>query len=641
MGIVIFGVLAIVGGYTFIRAMGRKTVKLVLAAVGAVGAMILGQELVGSAMLGLVGVGCITVAIVRPKELLGGLGLMSGYLLLMVGASVIFDHLPSPLWVRLVTSILVGGLMVGACFWKGFHNSPVKAGVLYFATLTCLGTLVFWCTEANRKVANKRPVVKEMIIAIQQEKGELQELRKEQHTVTEEYQYQGESFRDSWFTIVSAACVTGLTVTDTAKFTLAGQIILLITIQAGGLGIIFFTAILGTLITRGGSSRGELDQFHADTLDVDALFVGRLLKQIFQITIVCELTATLVMGAHLQWFADPALLKGWNPWYWAAFHSISAFNNAGFSLMQDNLMSFVKDPVINLSISFLIIAGGIGYPVIIRIWVWVRVQLFKNGKRTEQLIRDLEVVQASRLQTWVCLQGTVLLLKVGTVIPLLLDWNNSYWGDATAPERVMISFFQSVSARTAGFNTVDLGLWSTAPILLFMGLMFVGACPQGTGGGIKITTFRLVLAYISNWFRAPYQDVVIKDRAGNDMRIDKDSMIAAMRIFVGSLITCWTGAFLISVFERQYLLTPDPTMNHLKVAFEVVSAFGTVGLSMGYDGAVTSLAGILSGDSKTVLIIVMLIGRLGVLTLLGLVPWRKHFGAIDLLPETKKKFQVG
>ena len=585
----------------------------------------------------------IVVLVKWPRQLAGPVGMIFGYLVLWTGVSLLCDRVIGE--IPFVGRIAVCALFGAACFFavrhKPFRDTTVKAVTLYFMVLTTVGALLLWVVEADRSVVSRRPVLKETAIVLINDDGTRKDVRTETHTYTEEYTYKGEKLIDCWFTSVSAACVTGLIVTDTEQMSFAGQVIVVLTIQAGGLGIIFFTAFVGFLIARGGSTRGDLNQLHAEALDVEDRFVSTMIRQVLTITFTLEAIGALILWVHFQWFTDPALLRGVPAWWAAVFLAVSAFCNAGFAPWADNLMTFVKDPVVNGVISGEIIMGGLGYAVLIRIWLWIRVKLGGKNGGVQRLIEQLEVVQATRLQTWICLQGTVFLLKVGTAVPLLLDWSNPVYADLNIAQRIMCAFFHSVSARTAGFNTVDLGAWSAGTLLVYIVLMFIGTCPQGTGGGIKITTMRLLLAYVGNWFREPYHHVVIR-KGGEDWLVHRDTMTAAIRLFFSSLLALWSGAFLIVLFEQRYLLTPDPTFNYLKVVFETVSAFATVGLSMGFDGAKTSFAGILTDDSKIVLCLEMLIGRLSPLTILALLPWRKEFGSIDAQgAERMKKVQVG
>lgn len=605
-----------------------------------------------------------------PALLWDGVGVVVAYLAGWGGLCLLFRHVPSPLWVR-------AGVLIAATIAVWFlarkvslRNSTVKAVVLYFACLTTLSGLAQWVTEGDRMVEAKRPVIRETTISLVQDDGTLKEVRREEHTFVEPYSCNGEALIDCWFNAVSAACVTGLTSTDFSRFTTAGHVITAVTIVAGGLGIILFAILVGVVVTRESSTRKELDTVAAEAIDVEPKFVARMVKQVLLITALSIGTGTLILGLYFTYWADPTPLKGVNVWWWALFHALSAFFNAGFSLNNDNLCGFVTDPVVNLVICSEVIIGGLGYAVIIRIWLWVRVSLLGHNGRTASLVRHLEVVQASRLQTLICLQGTLLLLKLGTVVPFALDWDNPVFAEYTTFQRLMICFYHSVYARTAGFNNIDLGTLCVGSLLVYIALMYIGACPQGTAGGVKLTTMSVLVAYVCNWFREPFKPVVIrkpilfhwlavlqywwKERRGKltpedvdpnlerDWLVNKHTMPAAIRLFVSSLIVLGVGTWLICLFEGRYMRTPDPTFNYLKALFEAVSAWGTVGSSMGYDGAVTSWAGILCDDSKIVLILLMLIGRLSPLTILAIFPWRKDYGVIDLLvPERTKPIQIG
>jgi trk system potassium uptake protein TrkH len=555
----------------------------------------------------------------NPGSLKGIVGMLFLYLICMMGLSTLFRYAPEPIGVRIL--LLAGSVPFAFLVSRVplFSDDTVKKTVLYFFALTGISTCALFVTEGDRLVHGKRPAMEETSISKLYPDGSSKELRRERHTFVEDVEYVGEPFIDCWFTAVSAACVTGTIVTDTAAVTLLGQIVILITIQAGGLGIIFYTALHGAVDKKRALA---LDMLNAEALGVDVAFSKRMLGHVIQYTVVLECLGIVIMGIHLQWFADQSLLKGINPWWWATFHSISAFNNAGFSLMADNLMGFVKDPVINLTIGSLIILGGLGYPVLIRIWVWIRVQCGGRNGKTSELIKYVEAIEASRLQTYMVIWITVLLLKLGTVAPLVFDWDNPTFADLSVGERILCAFFQSVSARTAGFNTVDLGQWSTVVLLIYCSLMYIGASPAGTGGGIKTTTLGLLWAYVANFFRPELHPVIVRFE-DQDRSISRKTMRDAVKLFVASLGLLGMVTLGICIFERRYLLTPDPTFNYLKILFETCSCFGTVGLSMGFEGAVTSFATILTDDSKMMLIITMLIGRMGPLSILSLFPWRK------------------
>lgn len=515
--------------------------------------------------------------------------------------------------------------------------------ILTFVIGSLIGGTVLWLTEQDREVVARVPytalvTVTPNVVDTNPLTGEYASV--ERHTFTKEARYQGERFVDTWFTAVSALCVTGLTSTDFSQFTPAGQVTVMVLIQMGGLGIIVFTSIFAIAVFRGLSERTPMRRLLGSVLNSEQHDVSDMLKYVFLYTFVFEFVGFLIMGVHLQWFADPSLLQGTNPWWWSLFHSISAFNNAGFGLLNNNLMSFATDPVINFTIAALIILGGLGYPVLIAIYFWLRTRVFRfrlTQTRIDNLRRDLSGV-ASLVQVRVALIGTVLLLVVGTVIPFLIEYSNPIEMQYTFGEKLLINFFQSVSTRTAGFNTVDIGVLHISTIFLYMILMFIGANPAGTAGGIKIPTVAVLYGYVKDWFAAPRQPVTLVGRS-----ISKFAVSHAIRLLFFSLIFVGLVTFLITVFENIYLITPDSLFNFQKVLFEVVSAFGTVGLTMGFRDGVTSFTAIFSDSSKILIIITMLVGRVGPLAILEALPWKRVHEDAELSPDfpNSDKIQIG
>jgi trk system potassium uptake protein TrkH len=410
--------------------------------------------------------------------------------------------------------------------------------------------------------------------------------------------------------------VTGLNATDFSKFTLAGQIITMLLIQVGGLGVIVFTSIFAFTIFRGLSERSSFRKLLADILDTDQNVVKHFFKNVLMYTFIIEGVAALIMGAHQQWFVDPVVRDNINPWWWGLFHSVSAFNNSGFGLQSDNLVRYVTDPVINFTIAALIILGGIGYPVLIAIYGWSRRAV---GINHSSMRKDLIGV-ASPFQIRVALVGTAILLAAGTFIPFFVELGNPIMQGYTIPQQLMIHFFHSVSTRTAGFNTIDLGALHITTLFLYMELMYIGANPAGTGGGIKIPTVAVLYGYLKDWFRRPGEPVQLFGR-----RISKFAVSHAVRLFFFSTIFIAGITFFICLIEREYLITPDPLFNFTKVLFEIFSAFGTVGLTMGYPGSVTSFSGIMAPMSKFLIAVTMLVGRVGPLTLLAALPWKRTY----------------
>ena len=403
---------------------------------------------------------------------------------------------------------------------------------------------------------------------------------------------------DAFFTSVSAVCVTGLIVADTpVDFSVFGQIVVLLLIQAGGLGYMtlstVFTAAIGRAITM--QERLTLQEA-LNVQDMNGLvrFAGTVLK----LTLAFELAGALILTVH--WW--PTLGPAQAAWR-GLFHSVSAFNNAGFALWSDNLMSWRGDLVVNLVLSALIIAGGLGF------FVW-----------TELLTRRTRAVKLS-VHTRLVVTATVALLVGGTVMLLALEWNNPRTL-ATLPlgEKVLVAWFQSVSTRTAGFNTIDIGALTLPSLFVMMGLMFIGASPGSTGGGVKTSTFSITLAALWATVRGENDTVLFKRRLAPEL------VAKAFFVSLIAFVAMNSVAWLLLLTEGRSLM---PTL------FEATSAFATVGLSMGENGAPVSLAAFFTPVGKVLVMLMMFIGRLGPLTLAIAVARRGAAQAKLRYPEGK------
>ncbi len=388
------------------------------------------------------------------------------------------------------------------------------------------------------------------------------------------------SWIDALFTATSSVCVTGLVVKNTAAdFTILGQVIILSLIQLGAIGIMTFSASLVVAMGRKLSSRQAeamrkiLDQERLEELKDSILFILRS-------TLFLELVGVVLLASH--W----ALTSGdfWRSLYWGVFHSVSAFCNAGFSVFPDGFMRFRSDVLVNLFMSFLVVAGGLGFLV----------------------LRDLGqfVARKKRLSvhTKLMLVGTILLLLIGSVGLYLLNLSN--FSKLPLKDRILVSIFHSVNARTAGFNSIDIDGLSLASKFLLILLMFVGAGSGSTGGGVKVSTF-LVL-FLASWrYVLGHEEVVVYRRT-----IPWAVFQKAVAILVFALGVVSLGIMGISFF--------DPQLGFDKIAFEVVSAFATVGLSCG-------ITPDLSNPSKVIIVLLMFVGRLGPLTIaMALIRSRKH-----------------
>jgi len=384
---------------------------------------------------------------------------------------------------------------------------------------------------------------------------------------------------DAAFTATSAVCVTGLVVRSTgADFSFAGQFIILSLIQLGGIGIMTITTFAILELGSGATIRHRA--VIAETLG------ARLADDLHW---VLRNVLTVVLLFESIGFALLAIRNGRDmPWpealWHSLFHSVSAFCNAGFALFDDSLTRYQDDVLVNCTVIFLIVVGGIGAPVAF--------DLRRNvGRSFAGTWRRLS------LHTKLVLVGTALLLIIGTASILLLEWNkalaNMGWG-----QRFMVALFQSASARTAGFNTIDLTDLTNATLFVLIVLMFIGACPCSTGGGFKVTTFMVVLLAVWARFRGRRQTQAF-GRAVPDQTIDR--ALATMLAFAATATVALT---VLLVFEEAWWPRSNERGLFLNAMFETASAIGTVGYSMG-------LTGTLSPLSKLLIIVLMLAGRLG------------------------------
>ena len=385
------------------------------------------------------------------------------------------------------------------------------------------------------------------------------------------------------FTSTSAVCVTGLIVVDTGSyFSFWGQLIIVLLIQVGGLGYSSTTTFLILLIGR----RFDLRQKFAIQEAFDRPFLQgsqNLVRSIVATTLIFEITGIFLLLSVFA--ADYGLDRG----LWlATFHSISAWNNAGFSLFEDSLVGYSSSLTITLVISALIIFGGIGYQVIIEMYSWLVLRL-KRKRAIFCFSLNFKVVTST----------TLLLLALGTFAFFLAELNNPETiADFSWSEKILAAWFQSVTTRTAGFNSIDIGQMTTAGLFLTMALMFIGASPSGTGGGIKTTT----LGILANCTRSVLQG---KDEVHLFQReVPVTLILRAIGVVFGSATTIVLATVLISFVE--------PDLNLLQILFEVISAFATVGLS-------TGITADLSPIGQIILILTMYTGRVSILLLIAAV----------------------
>ncbi len=401
------------------------------------------------------------------------------------------------------------------------------------------------------------------------------------------------SFIDALFTSTSAICVTGLIVKDTPNdFTLAGQIIILFLLQLGGLGIMTFSTLI---LFAAGRKISITDR----VLVQEGYHPGfgwdfkSLIKNIFFFTFIIEF---LGFGLLFLRFRGDSDLPG--ALYSAFFHSVSAFCNAGFSVFSDSLMSYRGDILVNLTVISLVILGGLGF-LVIR-------EVIKAGRG---LIKRSKVHLSLHSKLVLSLTGVLI---IGSFVLFFLLEGSGAMRDFTLKEKILASLFQVVTPRTAGFNTMDLTALGPASVLLLTMLMFVGASPGSTGGGVKTSTFGVVLAFVRSRVAAR-ESVHLFFRT-----IPQENIVRAFTLIALSLNLIFVSSLVIFINQPQLLMRD--------VFFEVFSGFGTVGLSLGITPYLSSL-------SKTMIIITMYAGRIGPLTLLFAFSRRRALGKFEYVEE--------
>lgn len=380
---------------------------------------------------------------------------------------------------------------------------------------------------------------------------------------------------DALFTATSAICVTGLTVMDTGSdFSRFGQVVILLLIQIGGFGII----TVGTFIAFFSGRRIGFRERLTLQAQINSLHVGgvvKLIKRIMFLVFGAELAGTLLL--YFRFAEEEGVEEGV---FYALFHSISAFNNAGFSLYSDSLASFVDDPWINLVVLSLVIFGGLGFVVIVDILSYFRA---RHGRKP------------LALHTKMVLTATGFLILFGTIVIAVFEWSNPETLDALpVPAKLQASLFQAITPRTAGFNTLDYSEMRPGTKIFTMLLMFIGGSPGSTAGGIKTVTFFVLVG--SAWsISRGYGELVIFGR-----RLALETVAKAGSIALISMIVLGAAATLLTFTE--------PEFSALSLGFETVSAFGTVGLSTGITPS-------LNPEGKLIIIMLMYFGRIGPLTL--------------------------
>ncbi|WP_338136174.1 TrkH family potassium uptake protein [Pseudoclavibacter albus] len=417
----------------------------------------------------------------------------------------------------------------------GWHPSPAQAVVLAFATVILAGTLLLMLPIA----AAGTPA----------------------------------TFLQALFTATSAVCVTGLTVVDTATFwSPLGQFIVIALIQLGGFGIMTFVSLIGIGLARKMSLQARLNAaVEVRTVDFDD--ARGVVSGVLRLTVAIEGGVALLLALSFGLIQGEPPLRAITQ---GLFHAVSAFNNAGFALFSDNLAGYVSDPTICLPICAAIILGGLGFPALMQIR---RYGLNRHGWT---------------ITTRMVLLMTPIMLAGGTIGIAINEWDNpGTLGPLPLGAKVLAAFTTSVQTRTAGFNVIDMGALDPATMLGMDALMFIGAGPAGTAGGIKVTTFLVMLAFVYAEVRGTQRLHLM------GKRIPQLAMQQAMT--VGLLGAGCIGTAVVILSE-----TTDASLDAL--LFEACSAFGTVGLS-------ANLTPSLPPHAQFIIITLMFVGRLGPVTL--------------------------
>ena len=385
----------------------------------------------------------------------------------------------------------------------------------------------------------------------------------------------GASFLEALFTATSATCVTGLVVQDTATYwSMFGQSVILLLIQIGGMGVVTMVVLMSLIAGR----RIGLKQRSTMQEAIAAPNLGGIVKLtgfIIKTTLVIEGLGALLLFP--VFYKDYGFLKGW--WF-SLFHAISAFCNAGFDLMGEgakysSLTGYADNLVVNVVIMSLIVIGGIGF------LTWEDIK--NKGMHVRQY----------RMQSKVILMVTAILVAIPFLFFYALELSGPQWQDLSEGEKMLVALFQTITPRTAGFNTIDLTQMSEAGQTLMMLLMLTGGAPGSTAGGMKVTTFAVLVLTMLTVFRRE------ADASCFGRRIPEDTIRFAATILLMYFLLFMTGGMVISVCEGLPMLT---------CLFETASAIGTVGLTLGITPGLSTV-------SRCVLIVLMFFGRVGCLTL--------------------------
>jgi trk system potassium uptake protein TrkH len=387
---------------------------------------------------------------------------------------------------------------------------------------------------------------------------------------------------DALFTAASAVCVTGLIVVDTGSyFTTFGQLVILTLIQTGGLGVMTISVTLFSWIGRSISFRQRMamQDLFAHTPRED---IFSLVKSIVLLTLGAEILGAVFLSIH--WSRELPLLQAV---YTGIFHSVSAFCNAGFALFSNSMMRYSDNFLLNITMGGLIVVGGIGFPVLYDLQCWIKSYKHKRSRLS--------------IQTKTVLLTTLALIVSGALMFAFLE--RQALGEAQSVSyRILAPVFQSITSRTAGFNTVDIASLKDATLAMMIFLMFFGASPGSCGGGVKTTTLALLAAFTVSRVRKRQRVNLFKKSVPTETVTRSVSLVLVSIVIIGVVLFMLLAGYPASGYE-----VARPHGTFLTYFFETVSAFGTVGLSMG----ITPELGIWG---KSWIILMMIVGRVGVLT---------------------------
>jgi trk system potassium uptake protein TrkH len=382
----------------------------------------------------------------------------------------------------------------------------------------------------------------------------------------------GLAFIDALFTATSATCVTGLVVVDSGTyFSVFGQVVIMLLIQIGGIGFMTMTTLFAIVLKKRISLKERLilqEAMNQSSMEG----IVRLIRKVVIYSVTIEVIGALLFT--IRWSFDMSFGRAL---YFGLFHSVSLFNNAGFDLFGGfrSLTLYVEDPLVNLVSILLIILGGLGFIVL-------------------SDLMDFRKTRRLTLHTKVVLAATSILIAVGTIVVFIFEYTNPMTlGSLNMGGQLLASLFQSVTPRTAGANTLDIGALRQATQFFIIILMFIGASPGSTGGGIKTTTFTTLIGAVIAMIRGK-EDVVFFH-----YRLAKDRIYKAITLTIICLFLVVMMAMILSTTEDH---------SFLMILFEVTSAFGTVGLSMGLTPELTTFG-------KFIIMFTMFAGRLGPVTL--------------------------